>query len=46
LTEDPDEFDNLWDKPDAQQVKLQLVKRSFDASVQAMDRGPRRIGPM
>ena len=46
LTEDPEEFDNLWNEPETQPLKLKLVKRSFDATVQAMDRGPRRIGPM
>ena len=46
LEMDPDEFDNLWDDPEHQAVKLDLMQRSFDASVLAMDRGPRRIGPM
>ena len=46
LQEDPDEFDNLWDSPDHADIKLDLMQRSFDASMLAMDRGPERIGPM
>jgi arylsulfatase A-like enzyme len=46
LVEDPGEFENMWDAAEAQTLKLDLMKRSFDASVAAMDRGPRRIGPM
>ncbi|MCZ6679227.1 MAG: sulfatase-like hydrolase/transferase [Candidatus Poribacteria bacterium] len=46
LLADAEEFDNLWDDPGAQQLKLELMKRSYDASMLAMDRGPRRIGPM
>lgn len=46
LSEDPGEFQNMWDEPEARSIKLELLKRSFDATVQAMDRGPRRIGPM
>lgn len=46
LDADPGEHDNLWDAPAHQSLKLELMRRSFDASMQAMDRGPRRIGPM
>jgi arylsulfatase len=46
LSEDPEEFINLWDDPDYTQTKLQLMQRSFDESMLAMDPGPRRIGPM
>ena len=46
LEADPEEFENLWDAPGAQSLKMDLMKRSYDASMQAMDRGPRRIGPM
>jgi arylsulfatase A-like enzyme len=46
LENDPGEFDNLWDDPAHQTLKLDLMQRSFDASMLAMDRGPRRIGPL
>jgi hypothetical protein len=46
LQEDPHEFENLWDHPDHQMMKLNLMQRSFDASILAMDKGPPRIGPM
>jgi len=46
LQEDPDEFDNLWDSVDHQDIKLDLMLRSFDASMLCMDQGPERIGPM
>lgn len=46
LQEDPNEFDNLWDSADHQSIKLDLMQRSFDASMLAMDKGPERIGPM
>ncbi len=46
LETDPGEFENLWDVSSVQNLKLELMKRSYDASMMAMDRGPRRIGPM
>ena len=46
LEEDPDEFENMWDEPQAQPLKLELMQKSFDVSMLAMDRGPRRVGPM
>ena len=46
LQEDPHEFENLWEQPDKQSLKLDLMKHSYDASMLAMDRGPQRIGPM
>ena len=42
----PGEFDNLWDSSDHVDLKIDLMQRSFDASMLAMDRGPERIGPM
>ena len=46
LVADPGEFDNLWDDAEYVDVKLDLMQRSFDASMLAMDKGPERIGPM
>ena len=46
LEEDPNEFENMWDEPEAQPLKLELMQKSFDASMLAMDRGPKRVGPM
>ncbi len=44
LRKDPEEFENLWDDPASQQVKLELMRMSFDATVSALDTGPARIG--
>lgn len=44
LTSDPDEFVNLWDKPEASATKLRLLQRCFDASVLNMDPLPVRRG--
>lgn len=46
LENDPNEFNNLWHAQEMQEVKLHLLKDSFDASMFAMDRGPERVGPM
>lgn len=46
LQEDPQEFENLWDDVAHAQIKMDLMQRSFDASILAMDKGPPRIGPM
>ncbi|MCB1741329.1 MAG: sulfatase-like hydrolase/transferase [Gammaproteobacteria bacterium] len=46
LSEDPGEFVNLWDEPDCLGLKARLLKRSFDASMMAIDQHSRRIGPM
>ena len=46
LVDDPDEFNNLWNVSEKQDTKLDLLKKSFDTSMFAMDRGPERVGPM
>jgi hypothetical protein len=46
LDQDPGEFDNLWDDQDHSEIKLQMIIKSFDASMQAIDLGPECIGPM
>jgi len=45
MQEDPHEFTSLWDSPTHQQVKTELLIKSFDASVRALDYGPRRVMP-
>ncbi len=47
LQTDPDEFNNLWDSPAHVEIKLDLLWRSFDASMfGGIDVGTRRMGPM
>ncbi len=46
LQEDPEEFENMWSEYEAQPLKLDLLRRSFDASMFALDCGSERIGPM
>lgn len=45
LVADPDEFHNLWNDPGSVEIKLDLMKKAFDASVLAMDPLPERMGP-
>ena len=45
LASDPDEFNNLYDQPTAAELRYQLLKRAFDASVFTMDPLPERLGP-
>ncbi|MBI1314744.1 sulfatase-like hydrolase/transferase [bacterium] len=45
LETDPDEFSNLWDSPQNQSLKLDMLRRCFDASVFSMDPDPPRLGP-
>jgi len=44
LKNDPDEFNNLWENTEYADVKNELMKASFDATVKAIDVGPKRIG--
>ncbi len=46
LQEDPEEFENMWSEPEAQPLKLDLLRCSFDASMFSLDCGSERIGPM
>ena len=47
LENDPWEFDDLWDSPDHQPIKHQLIREAFDAHVVlTTDMGSRRIAPM
>ncbi len=45
LAHDPDEFENLWNDPSSQEIKNEMLKRAFDASVFTMDPTPPRLGP-
>ena len=45
LHKDPEEFFNLWDDPDSQERKNEMLLRCFDASVFTMDPHPPRLGP-
>lgn len=40
ITNDPWEFNDLWDDPRYINIRMQLSERSFSASVAAMDPGP------
>jgi arylsulfatase A-like enzyme len=44
LREDPHEFTNLWEDPESAAVKMELLKKSFDASIVIHDPGSRQIG--
>lgn len=47
LENDPREFRNLWDEPEVQGVKYELLEASFNASMQGcIDPGATRIAPM
>jgi arylsulfatase len=47
LQADPWEFDDLWDSPEHQELKNQLILESFNAHVMlTTDVGSRRIAPM
>ena len=47
LTKDPWEFTDLWDSPDHQAIKHELILRAFDAHVVlTTDLGSPRIAPM
>jgi hypothetical protein len=44
LERDPDEFENLWNRPDSSDRRSELVKACFDRSVLTMDPLPERKG--
>ncbi len=46
LAEDPNEFNDLWDSPNHQSLKLDLLRRSFDATLLSLYPGAARRGPM
>lgn len=44
MKNDPNEFNNLWENPDFQNIRNDLIKKSFDASIVISDPGPKLIG--
>lgn len=44
LKTDPNEFKNLWNDPAYQNIRFQLMKESFDATVLSIDTGPEKMG--
>ena len=44
LQDDPDEFVNLWDSPDHRDLRFEMVRKCFDASVFTLDPLPVRQG--
>ena len=46
LEQDPGEFNNLWDETGSSEIKNNMILKSFDASMMAVDLGPQCIGPM
>lgn len=43
---DPGEFENLWNDPHATDLKMRLMKASFDSAMMATDQYCERMGPM
>jgi arylsulfatase A-like enzyme len=43
LLEDPDEFVNLWNDPDYSDLRSELLLKSYNAQVHAVDIGPKQI---
>ncbi|MFW5788292.1 MAG: sulfatase [Halanaerobiales bacterium] len=44
LEQDPDEYNNLWDCIETKDIKMDLLKKSFDSSIVFTDPGPLQIG--
>jgi hypothetical protein len=44
LHRDPNEFTNLWDDPAHSEIKLSLIRQSFDHTVICGDPGPAKTG--
>jgi arylsulfatase A-like enzyme len=45
LEADPEEFVSLWDSPEHQAVKTDLLVKSYDANIAAMPYGPPLVMP-
>ena len=46
LVDDPGEFNNLWDDANCMELKMQLMKASFDSAMMSIEQFGKRIGPM
>ncbi|CEG29406.1 sulfatase family protein [Bacillus sp. B-jedd] len=44
LKNDPNEFENLWANPEYEQLKAQLILKSFDRTVRMVDPKPKFVG--
>ena len=45
LEKDPGEFENLWDDPDSEALRFELMRRNFDALAFSIDPGPPQTRP-
>ena len=43
LAEDPDEFEDLWSRPECQSLKLAVMQRHIDAVMATVSPGPSRV---
>lgn len=46
MDSDPEEFVDLWDSPDHQELRASLMQQSFDKHMTTLYAGPPRRGPM
>lgn len=44
MEKDPGEFNNLWDDPDYQKIKMDLMVKSYDVTVRTTNPGTRIVG--
>ena len=45
LEKDPGEYENLWDDPDSEALRFDLMRRNFDALAFSIDPGPPQTRP-
>jgi arylsulfatase len=45
MAADPDEYTSLWDSPQHQSIKTDLLLKSYDATIEAMPYGPPPVMP-
>jgi hypothetical protein len=44
MEKDPGVFNNLWDDPDYQKIKMDLMVKSYDVTVRTTNPGTRIVG--